>query len=92
MIYLKDVGKRPRVQFHALGNEFHLPVTSIGMIKMFVNSKEKKLTLKQKSVGFVCVSLARLFLPWVSSHLDIPRCYAMFTGAIVFIDNNVTIL
>ena len=92
VIYLKDVGKRPRVQFHALGNEFHLPVTSVGMIKMFVNSKEKKLIFKQKNVDFVCVSLARPYLPWLSSHLDIPRCYAVFTGAVVFIDNNVTIL
>ena len=92
VIYLKDVGKRPRVQFHALGNEFHLPVTSVGMIKMFVNSKEKKLTFKQKNADFVCVSLARPYLPWMPSHLDIPRCYAVFTGAVVSIDNNVTIL
>ena len=92
VIYLKDVGKRPRVQFHALGNDFHLPVTSVGMIKMLVNSKEKQLTLKQENVHFVCVSLARPYLPWLSSHLDIPRCYAVFTGAVVFIDNNATIL
>jgi len=47
VIYFKDVGKRPRVQFHILGNEFRLPVTFVSIIKMFVNSKEKKISSRK---------------------------------------------
>ncbi len=92
VIYCKEVGRNPRAQIRVLGNEFHLPVTSIGIIEMFMKTKEKKLTLKQENVYFVRMSLARPFLPWLSSHLDKPRCYATLTGGVLSVNNVVTIV
>ena len=62
MVYLKGAGKRPRAQFCALGNEFHFPVTSVGVTEMFASRKDTKITLRQQNVDFVCVSLTRPFL------------------------------
>ena len=92
MVYLKGAGKRPRAQFRALGNEFHLPVTSVGVTEMFASRKDTKITLRQQNVDFVCVSLTRPFLPWLSSHLDKPRCYATLSGVAISNGSNVVVL
>ena len=92
VVYLKGTGKRHRAQFHALGNEFNLPVTSVGVTEMFSSRKDTKMTLRQQNVNFVCVSLARPFLPWLSSHLDKPRCYATLSGVAISNGSNVVIL
>lgn len=75
-----------------MGKEFHLPVTSVAVNKMIMKTRNQ-LTLKQESVDFVRVSLARPFLPWQSSHhLDKPHCYAMLTGVVLSMDNDITIM
>ena len=85
-------GGRPRAQFCAEGHEFNLPVTSVGLIETFFSVGEKNLTLKCHSVNVVRVSLARPFLPWLSSHQNVPRCHAMFTGTVFCIDNEVIVM
>lgn len=92
IIYHTDMERKPKAQFQVLGNEFHLPVTSLDVIEMLRKAGGNKLILKQKNVDFVRVSLARPFLPWMSPHLDKPRCYAMLTGVVYSINNVVTIV
>jgi hypothetical protein len=92
MIYLEDGARHPRAQFQAQGHEFNLPVTSIGIIDKYFSGEKKEVTLKYSRINFVCVSLARPFLPWMSSHLSVARCYAMFTGVILFVDNEFIVL
>ena len=53
------------------------------MNEMFEKTKKETLSLKQESVDFICVSLGRSFLPWMSSYLDTPRCYALLTGIVL---------
>lgn len=83
VLYCKAGTRKLRAQIRVLGNEFHLPVSSIAVNEMFEKTKKETLTLKQDSVDFIRVSLARPFLPWMSSHLDTPRCYAMLTGIVL---------
>jgi hypothetical protein len=92
MIYLEDGARHPRARFQAQGHEFNLPVTSIGIIDKYFSGRKKEVTLEYSRINFVCVSLARPFLPWISSHLSVARCYAMFTGVILCIDNEFIVL
>ena len=82
VIYHTDMGNYSRAQFHVMGCEFHLPVTSVDMIEMLIKTGENRMTLKQENTDFVLVSLARPFLPWLLSHLNKPHCYAMFAGIV----------
>ena len=83
ILYLTAATKKVRAQICVQGNEFHLPVTSVTINEMFKKAEGGRLTFNQGDVDFVCVSLARPFLPWLSSHLDKPRCYAMLSGIVL---------
>ena len=85
-------GRRPRAQFCAQGHELSLPVTSVGLIEKFFSNGKKNLTLTCDSVNFVRVCLARPYLPWLSSHQSVARCYAVFTGAVFCVDSEVIVM
>ena len=48
-------GRNPRARFICMGNYFNLPVTSVGVIEMFMKAGGREMAIKQKNVE-LCAS------------------------------------